>query len=119
MPSLPSEPIGAPGILLAMSCPGLRKTLCEPHQGRSRGRNSRRRHAGEGNASRRCGVQGNRRGAGTYRAAAAAQARDGGKARHKPRRPMGARKSVRAGKRIAPPGDGAIAVRRNAVHVIE
>jgi hypothetical protein len=28
------------------------------------GRNSRRRHAGEGNAAQRCGVQGNRREAG-------------------------------------------------------
>jgi len=37
----------------------------------------------------------------------------------KPERSMGAHDSVSAERRIAPPGDGAIAVRRNAVRVIE
>jgi hypothetical protein len=55
------------------------------------GRNSRRRHAGKGNAFRRYGVQGDRRSAGAYRVAASREARDRGKARHKPRRQMDAR----------------------------
>lgn len=41
------------------------------------GPNSRRRHASEGNACRRCGVQGNSRGAGAYCAAVAREARGG------------------------------------------
>jgi ISXO2-like transposase domain len=36
MPFRPNELIAVPGTLLTMSYPGLRKTLCGPHQGRSR-----------------------------------------------------------------------------------
>ena len=46
--------------LLVMSCPGLPKTPCGPHQAAHVGRNSCRRHAGEGNACRRYGVPGTR-----------------------------------------------------------
>jgi hypothetical protein len=53
------------------------------------GSNGCRRHASEGNAARRCGVQGNRRGAGAYRVAAAREARGSGEVWDKPRRQMG------------------------------
>jgi hypothetical protein len=43
--------------------------------------NSCPRYAGEGNAVRRCGYQGNRHGAGAYRVAAAHEARGGGEDR--------------------------------------
>ena len=48
------------------------------------GRNSRRRHAGEGNVFWRCGVQGDRREQGADGVAASCEARDREKARHKP-----------------------------------
>ena len=49
------------------------------------GRNSRRRHAGEGNVFRRCGDQGDCREQGADGVAASCEARDRDKARHKPR----------------------------------
>jgi hypothetical protein len=48
------------------------------------GGNSRRRYAGKGHASRRCGVQGNRCGACAYRAAASREAGYRGEVRDKP-----------------------------------
>jgi hypothetical protein len=59
------------------------------------GRNSRRRHAGEGNVFRRCGDQGDCREQGADGVAASCEARDRDKARHKPRWSMGASASVR------------------------
>jgi hypothetical protein len=42
---------------------------------------------GEGNAARRCSIQGNRRGAGAYRTAAAREAGSSGEIRDEPERP--------------------------------
>jgi hypothetical protein len=81
--------LGARGTLLTMNCPAYARRSADSGSAAHVGRNSGRRHAGEGRACRRCGVQGNRRGASADGTAAAREARGSGEVWEQPERSMG------------------------------